>query len=109
MLMVSVSIIYQQYARATWFTTVNISESINFHNEIQNSIILSNIRKYNREKLGPADEIYPIPTQEFNIGIPDRLVERVEEYASKTGTTITNVVIEALDIFLREQKMKLID
>ena len=36
------------------------SESINFHKGIQNSIILSNIRKYNRETLSPADEIYSI-------------------------------------------------
>ncbi len=41
---------------------------------------------------------------DLNIQIPSRLVERVENYASETGTTVTNVVIEALAIFLREQK-----
>ncbi len=44
------------------------------------------------------------PTQELTIQIPCRLAERINTYASKSDTTITNVVIEALDIFLREQK-----
>jgi hypothetical protein len=43
-------------------------------------------------------------TQEFNIKIPCRLAERVEAYASANKTTITMVVIEALDLFLREQR-----
>jgi hypothetical protein len=45
-------------------------------------------------------------TKEFNIQIPCRLAERVEAYASGNNTTITGVVIEALDTFLREQKNK---
>ena len=40
-------------------------------------------------------------TKEFNIKIPCRLAERVEAYASASGTDITGVVIEALDAFLR--------
>jgi len=44
--------------------------------------------------------------KEFNIQIPCRLAERVEAYASKNNTTITGVVIEALDTFLRERKNK---
>ncbi len=44
------------------------------------------------------------PTQELTIQIPCRLAERINGYASKNDSTITNVVIEALDIFLREQK-----
>ena len=44
------------------------------------------------------------PTQELTIQIPCRLAERVNAFASQNDSTITNVVIEALDIFLREQK-----
>ena len=47
---------------------------------------------------------YTDTSQDLNIQIPSRLVERVETYASETGTTVTNVVIEALAVFLREQK-----
>ena len=43
------------------------------------------------------------PTQELKINIPCRLAERIELYASKNGSTIASVIIEALDIFLREQ------
>jgi hypothetical protein len=42
-------------------------------------------------------------TKEFNIQIPCRLAERVESYASKNDTTISSVIIEALDTFLRGQ------
>ena len=42
-------------------------------------------------------------TQELKINIPCRLAERIEAFSSKNGSTITAVVIEALDIFLREQ------
>lgn len=45
-------------------------------------------------------------TQEFKIKIPCRLAERVEAYASANKTTITMVVIEALDLFLREQRKR---
>jgi len=41
------------------------------------------------------------PTQELSLNIPCRLAERVEAYANETGTGIENVVIEALDMFLR--------
>jgi len=43
-------------------------------------------------------------TKAFTVQIPCRLVERVEGFASATHTTITSVVIEALDTFLRSQK-----
>ena len=43
-------------------------------------------------------------TQEFKIQIPCRLAERAEDYAAASNTTITGVVIEALDTFLRGQK-----
>ncbi|MFC1515825.1 hypothetical protein ACFL7E_03600 [Thermodesulfobacteriota bacterium] len=45
-------------------------------------------------------------TKEFNIQIPCRLAERVKAYASENNTTISGVVIEALDTFLKEQKNK---
>jgi len=44
------------------------------------------------------------PTQELTIKIPCRLAKRIEAYADKKGDEITGVVIEALDVFLREQK-----
>jgi len=43
-------------------------------------------------------------TKEFNLQIPCRLAERVEAFASANNATITGVVIEALDTFLREQQ-----
>ena len=52
-----------------------------------------------RFKLECADS-----TQELTIQIPCRLAERINAYVSKNDSTITHVVIEALDIFLREQK-----
>ena len=51
----------------------------------------------------------PIPcpdnTQQITIQLPCRLVERVEKYAKENGNTVTGVVIEALDSFLRGQKL----
>ncbi len=55
----------------------------------------------------------PIPvtcsgeTQKFTIDIPCRLAERAERYARDNGNTVTGVVIEALDAFLRAKKMDL--
>ena len=43
-------------------------------------------------------------TQELTLQIPCRLAERIEAYASVNDTTLTNVVIEALDRFLRDDK-----
>jgi hypothetical protein len=40
-------------------------------------------------------------TQEFTLNIPCVLAARAETYARENDTTITNVVIEALDDFLR--------
>jgi len=45
-------------------------------------------------------------TQEFKIKIPCKLAERVEYYAKSNKTTFAVVVIEALDVFLREQRNK---
>ena len=46
------------------------------------------------------------PTKELSLNIPCRLAERVEAYSKETGTDIENVVIEALDMFLRERKSR---
>jgi len=43
------------------------------------------------------------PSQELKINIPCRLAVRIESHAKKNRTSITAVVIEALDIFLRSQ------
>ena len=50
----------------------------------------------------PSDPIsYPDDTQQITIQLPCRLAERAEKYANKNGNTVTGVVIEALDTFLR--------
>ena len=43
-------------------------------------------------------------TQQITIHLPCRLAERADKYAIENGTTITNVVIEALDAFLSRRK-----
>jgi len=42
-------------------------------------------------------------TQEFNIQIPCILAKRLNAFASENHTTIANVVVEAVDYFLRQQ------
>ncbi|XPS85529.1 hypothetical protein Dvar_35470 [Desulfosarcina variabilis str. Montpellier] len=49
----------------------------------------------------------PAETQELTIQVPCRLAERVERYANENGNTVTGVVIEALDTFLRGKKLDL--
>ena len=44
-------------------------------------------------------------TQQFTLHLPCRLAERAEKYAKENGYSITGVVIEALDTFLRGQKL----
>ena len=44
-------------------------------------------------------------TQQITIHLPCRLAERVDRYATENGSTLTNVVIEALDQFLRGRKV----
>ena len=46
------------------------------------------------------------PAQEFTIQIPCVLAERVAAYASENKTTVSGVVIEALDFFLRDQERR---
>jgi hypothetical protein len=42
-------------------------------------------------------------SQRYSVQIPGTLLKRVETYATENDTSITNVVIEALDYFLRTQ------
>lgn len=44
-------------------------------------------------------------TQQITVHLPRRLAKRAEKLANKNGDTITGVVIEALDTFLRGQKV----
>ncbi len=41
------------------------------------------------------------PTQSLTIEIPCVLAERIERYAKENGSTMTGIMIEALDKFLR--------
>ncbi len=41
-------------------------------------------------------------TEDLHISIPEILAKRVRNFASENDTSITGVMIEALDIFLRE-------
>ncbi len=43
-------------------------------------------------------------TKDLHVRIPMALAKRIKSYANKNSTTTTNVVIEALDEFLRERK-----
>jgi len=46
------------------------------------------------------------PTKELHIEIPCRLAERIENYARQSGSDMSQVVIEALDDFLRTRIRK---
>ncbi len=46
------------------------------------------------------------PTQELRVEIPCRLADRIEAYAKQTGTHISQVMIEAIDEFLRGRMRK---
>jgi hypothetical protein len=44
-------------------------------------------------------------TQQITIHLPCRLAERAKKYAKENGNTVTGMVIEALDTFLRGRKV----
>lgn len=46
-------------------------------------------------------------TKAITIRLPCQLAERAERYARENGNTVTGVVIEALDTFLRGEKLDL--
>jgi len=51
----------------------------------------------------PANE-FSDPTQTLTVELPCQMVERVERYAQENGSSLTGVLIEALDSFLRKQR-----
>lgn len=54
----------------------------------------------------PEQKINDEEGKELHVSIPWRLAERIRDYAMENETTAANVVIEAVDTFLREQKNK---
>jgi len=44
------------------------------------------------------------PTQNFTVELPCRMVERIERYAKEKGTSVDNVLIEAIDVLLRSSE-----
>ena len=54
-----------------------------------------------------AADAHSSSIQEMSIKIPPRLAQRVDGYARENGIDIENVVIEALDIFLRNPKNRI--
>ncbi len=56
----------------------------------------------------PVDKVLIMAKEnikDVHIRIPANLAERVKTFASENNYTVEGVVIEALDIFLREQKI----
>ena len=49
-----------------------------------------------------TEENHKEKTEDLHINVPAILAKRVCNFASENDTSITGVVIEALDIFLRE-------
>ncbi len=43
------------------------------------------------------------PTQSMTIEFPCAMIERVQKLADEKNTTLSNILIEALDSFLRKQ------
>jgi hypothetical protein len=57
------------------------------------------------DKATDSGNTQQIECEDLRITLPCGLADRVKTYATENGTTVTNVVIEALDTFLREQRM----
>lgn len=45
-------------------------------------------------------------TQSMTIELPCAMIERVQKLADEKNTTLSNILIEALDSFLRKQGLK---
>jgi hypothetical protein len=41
------------------------------------------------------------PTNNLTVELPCQIIERIERYAKENGSTVTGVLLEALDSFLR--------
>lgn len=57
-----------------------------------------------KDQAEPASK--PGASQTISIQLPNRIVKRAEKYAKEHGDTITGVVIEALDTFLRRRDVR---
>jgi len=44
------------------------------------------------------------PTDSLTIELPCQIIERIERYAKENETSVTAVLIEALDSFLRKEQ-----
>lgn len=61
------------------------------------------IEKTKKEPMNDQSDPNYDDTQKITIHLPCRLAERADKFARENGNTITGVVIEALDKFLRNQ------
>lgn len=50
----------------------------------------------------PPKDLCSDPTEEITITIPCALAERIAAYAAENRSTVSSVVVEALDYFLRQ-------
>lgn len=50
----------------------------------------------------PPKDFCSDPTEEITITIPCALAERIAAYAAENRSTVSSVVVEALDFFLRQ-------
>ena len=57
------------------------------------------------DKVTDSSNTQQIECEDLLINLPCDLAARVKMYAAENDTTATNVIIEALDTFLREQRM----
>jgi hypothetical protein len=44
------------------------------------------------------------PTDTLTVELPCQMIERIEKYAQKNDNTVSGVLLEALDTFLRNQR-----
>jgi hypothetical protein len=73
-----------------------------------NAILFQFINQFIKESRKMAQTIKDQcadPTKTITVEIPCRIAERVEAYANDNKTSFANVMIEALDAFLRSQKV----
>ena len=57
------------------------------------------------DKATDSGNTQKIECEDLHVNLPCDLAARVKIYATENHTSVTNVVIEALDTFLREQRM----
>ena len=57
------------------------------------------------DKATDSGNTQQIECEDLHVNLPCDLAARVKIYATENDTSVTNVVIEALDTFLREQRL----